>query len=43
MRELGSLPTAHAKFETPFHLVKWSGVGKPASSFKEPYALSQKA
>lgn len=43
MRELGSLPRVHAKFETPFHLVKWSGVGKPASSFKESYSLTQKA
>lgn len=31
-RELGSLPTVHTKFETPFQSVKWSGVGKPASS-----------
>lgn len=41
--ELGSLPTVHVKFEIPFQLVKWSGVGKPASSFKELYALTQKA
>jgi len=43
MRELGSIPTARVKFETPFQLVKWKGVGKSASSFKQTYGLTQKA
>lgn len=43
MRELGSVPTVHVKFETPFQLVKWKGVGKSANSFKQSYTLAQKA
>lgn len=43
MRQLGSIPTVHLKFETPFQLVKWKGVGKCASFFKQLYALTQKA
>lgn len=43
MRELGSVPTVHVKIETPFQLVKWKGVGKSASFFKQSYASTQKA
>lgn len=43
MRELGSIPTVHLKFETPFQSVKWKGVGKSASSSKQSYALTPKA